>query len=283
MPGRPDVADRHGSISTPGLSRHSGSSQRLAARIASSVAGAVLHRQEVLLDPPDAVLGRHAPAAGDDGRGELGVDGLGALQLGFVPGQDVDVEVVVADVPEDGVVEPGLGEPRLVEVEDPAEVLVLDGHVGGELVQRRMLLAAPGDRGVDALGHGVPEGADVLQRLVVDAGQAGGLVAAGGGHVRQHALDRGVERGLVVVGELREHRTAPRRRMGQHPRHFRLAGLAAPARASARRGIRSRSVRSAPSPRRSLDQGERLRRRREALQERQPRRRSPASAGRSRR
>ncbi len=102
------------------------------------------------------------------------------------------------------------------------------------------------------------------------AGQAGGLVAAGGSHVRQHALDRGFERGLVVVGELREHRTALCRRMGQHPRHFRLAGLARQlVRARVEEFDRGRAQRAVLAQ--ELDQGERLRRRREALQERQPR------------
>ena len=135
------------------------------------------------------------------------------------------MEVVVAGVPEDGVVEAGGGEPRRVEVVDPAQVLVLHRHVGGDLVQRRVLLAPLRDGGVDALGHGMAEGADVAQHLVVDAGQPGVGVTADRRDVLQHALDGRLEAGVVVVAELGEHRAAAGRRVRQHALHLGLAGL----------------------------------------------------------
>ena len=136
------------------------------------------------------------------------------------------MKVIVPHVPEDRVVEAACREPRGVEIVDPAQVLVLHCHIRRNLVQRGVLFASPCDGGIDALGDRVTERPDIVQHLIVHAGQSCGFIAARCRDVPRHTRNRGLEPGLIVVAELGEHRAAAGRRVRQHALHLELARLA---------------------------------------------------------
>lgn len=79
-------------------------------------------------------------------------EGLSLMVVVGVAGEDVDVEVVVADVAENDVLEVGAGEVVAVEVEDLGEVVVGNGKVCPQLGELGVGLLALGDDGVDLLG-----------------------------------------------------------------------------------------------------------------------------------
>src|SRR5262245_40094042 len=89
-----------------------------------------------------------------------------------------------------------------------------------------MLFTPVGDRGIDALGHGVAERADVPQYLIVGTGESRRFIAPHRRNVREDTLDRGFEPRTIVVAELTKDGAAAGRRMGQHPLDRRLARLA---------------------------------------------------------
>ncbi len=121
---------------------------------------------QLLLHLADAVLRRDRAAHPDRCPRPLEVEPSSPLVLVKVPRDDVDVEVVVPQVPEGHVVVSALGEAAAVEGHQLAELRLRNRQVRAQLPHPRVLLLLLGHAPVQHLGEEVLDLLEVADRLV---------------------------------------------------------------------------------------------------------------------